>query len=398
MTEIIQHTSTRLAPFGESIFSTMSRLAVEHKAVNLGQGFPDFDGPDFVKDAAKRAIDSGFGQYARAFGLPETNRAISRYTERFCGFAADPEREITVTAGCTEAIAAVLLGLCNPGDEIVLLDPSYDSYAACVAMSSATARRVQLNGPDFRITDALLRPAFSKRTRAIIFNSPHNPTGRMFDEAEYQIVASLAKEFNALVLSDEVYDAITYARSHRSISALPGMRERTVILGSLGKTFSMTGWKIGWAIAPAEITNAIRSAHQFLTFCAATPLQRAAADALNSVCDDGSYLEELRRDYSQRRETMLEILQEVGFSCVHPEGSYFILADAVAAGFSDDVAAAKALVKAGVATIPASAFYDPARPDRRWLRVAFCKKEETMREAQRRLKAQPLRQLANSPV
>ena len=160
MTEIIQHTSTRLAPFGESIFSTMSRLAVEHKAVNLGQGFPDFDGPDFVKDAAKRAIDSGFGQYARAFGLPETNRAMSRYTERFCGFAADPEREITVTAGCTEAIAAVLLGLCNPGDEIVLLDPSYDSYAACVAMSGATARRVQLNGPDFRITDALLRPAF----------------------------------------------------------------------------------------------------------------------------------------------------------------------------------------------------------------------------------------------
>ncbi|MDA1261944.1 MAG: aminotransferase class I/II-fold pyridoxal phosphate-dependent enzyme [Planctomycetota bacterium] len=398
MTEIIQHTSTRLAPFGESIFSTMSRLAVEHKAVNLGQGFPDFDGPDFVKDAAKRAIDGGFGQYARSFGLPETNRAISRYTETMCGFAADPEREITVTAGCTEAIAAVLLGLCNPGDEIVLLDPSYDSYAACVAMSGATARRVRLDGPDFRITDALLRSAFSKKTRAILFNSPHNPTGRMFDAEEYKIVAALAKEFNSLILSDEVYDAITFARSHRSISALPGMRERTVIMGSLGKTFSLTGWKVGWAIAPEPITRAIRSAHQFLTFCAPTPFQRAAADALNAVCEDGAYLEELRREYSNRRSMMLEILQEVGFSCVSPEGSYFILADAMGAGFSDDVTAAKALVKAGVATIPASAFYDPANPDRRWLRFAFCKREETMREAQRRLKVQPLRQLANSAI
>lgn len=376
----------------------MSRLAVEFKAVNLGQGFPDFDGPDFVKDAAKRAIDDGFGQYARAFGLPETNRAISRYTQTMCGFAADPEREITVTAGCTEAIAATLLGLCNPGDEIVLLDPSYDSYAACIAMAGAISRRVRLDGPDFRITEALLRPAFSKRTRAIIFNSPHNPSGRMFDEAEYRIVAALALEFNALILSDEVYDAITYARRHRSIATLPGMRERTVILGSLGKTFSLTGWKIGWAIAPEPITRAIRSAHQFLTFCAPTPLQKAAADALNSVCDDGSYLEQLRRDYSQRRAMMLEILQESGFRCVQPEGSYFILADAIGAGFSDDFAAAKALVKAGVATIPASAFYDPANPDRRWLRFAFCKREETMREAQKRLTAQPLSLLANSEV
>lgn len=398
MTPITQYTSARLAPFGESIFSTMSRLAVEHKAVNLGQGFPDFDGPDFVKDAAKRAIDAGFGQYARAFGLPETNRAIARYTEKMTGFTADPDLEITVTAGCTEAIAATLLGLANPGDEIVLLDPSYDSYAACVAMAGATARRVRLDGPGFRITDALLRPAFSKRTRAIIFNSPHNPSGRMFDDSEYQIVAALAREFNALILSDEVYDAITYARPHRSIAALPGMRERTVVMGSLGKTFSLTGWKIGWAVAPEPITRAIRSAHQFLTFCAPTPLQRAAADALTTVCDDGSYLEELRSDYAKRRAFMLKVLEEAGFRCVHPEGSYFILADAIDAGFPDDVTAAKALVRAGVATIPASAFYDPMNPDRRWLRFAFCKREETMREAQKRLTAQPLSLLANSTV
>ena len=387
------HTNQRLAPFGESIFSTMSRLALEHSAVNLGQGFPDFDGPDFVKDAGKRAIDGGFGQYARAFGLADTNRAIARYTQLRCGFLADCECEVTVTAGCTEAIAAVLLGLLNPGDEVVLLDPSYDSYAACVAMAGATARRVRLEGPDFRITDALLRGAFSSRTRAILFNSPHNPSGRMFDADEYQVVANLARQFNALVLSDEVYDAITYARAHRSIAELPDMRQRTVIMGSLGKTFSLTGWKIGWTIAPEPITKAIRSAHQFLTFCAATPLQRAAADALNAVCDDGSYLDQLRHDYARRRTLMLNILDKVGFECVHPEGSYFILANAVKAGFADDVAAAKALVKAGVATIPASAFYDPTNPDRRWLRFAFCKRDETMLEAGRRLMAQPLKTL-----
>lgn len=391
-----KHISDRLAPFGESIFSTMSRLAVEYKAINLGQGFPDFDGPNFVKEAAKRAIEEGFGQYSRAFGLPETNRAIARSVALTAGFSADPDREVTVTAGCTEAVAATLLGLLNPGDEVVIVDPSYDSYAACVAMSGGISRRVRLEGPDFRITDALLRPAFSTRTRAILFNSPHNPTGRMFDDDEAGVVARLAKEFDALVLSDEVYDQITYARPHRSIASLDGMRERTIVLGSLGKTFSFTGWKIGWAVAPESITRAIRGAHQFLTFCAPTPLQRAAAEALNTICEDDRYLIDLRRDYSDRRAFMLEMLEGVGFRCIHPEGSYFILADALGAGFSDDVTAAKSLVKAGIATIPASAFYDQDNPDRRWLRFAFCKREETMREARRRLNAQPLSLLAKS--
>ncbi len=388
-------TCDRLRPFGESIFTTMSRLAVEHKAVNLGQGFPDFDGPDFVKDAAKRAIDSGLGQYARAFGLPSATRAIAKYTGKSTGFEIDPDAEVTVTAGCTEAIAAALLGLLNPGDEVVLLDPSYDSYSACVAMAGGIARRVRLSGPEFRITDSLLRSAFSKRTRAILFNSPHNPTGRMFDEGECAIVASLAREFNAIVLSDEVYDAITFAREHRSIATLPGMRERTVILGSLGKTFSMTGWKVGWAIAPPSITKAIRSAHQFLTFCAPTPLQQAAADALDHVMADPSYLVQLRTDYLARRDALLGILRDTGFECLEPEGSYFILADVIAAGFKDDVAAAKALVRAGVASIPASAFYDPANSDPRWLRFAFCKRPETMRDAQTRLQAMSLAALAS---
>ncbi|MSQ90992.1 MAG: aminotransferase class I/II-fold pyridoxal phosphate-dependent enzyme [Phycisphaerales bacterium] len=386
--------NARLVPFGESIFTTMSRLAVEHKAVNLGQGFPDFDGPDFVKNAAKAAVDGGFGQYARAFGLPQTNAAIARYTMRSTGLSFDPDREVTVTAGCTEAIAATLLGLLNPNDEVVLLDPSYDSYAACVAMAGAVARRVRLDGPAFRITDALLRPAFNRNTRAIILNSPHNPSGRMFDAGELEVIAALARAFDCVVLSDEVYDAITYQGKHCSIATLPGMRERTIILGSLGKTFSLTGWKVGWAIAPVAITQSVRCAHQFLTFCAPTPLQRAAADALNAVCDDDNYLRQLKADYAQRRAMMLEILQEAGFACVVPEGSYFILVDAVTAGWKDDVAAAKSLVQAGIATIPASAFYDPKNADRRWLRIAFCKQEATMREARSRLLARPLRELA----
>ncbi len=394
----MQHISQRLAPHGESIFSTMSRLALTHNAVNLGQGFPDFDGPDFAKDAAKRAIDSGFGQYARSFGLAETTRAVARWCERTTGHLADPQREVTITAGCTEAIAAALLGMLNPGDEVILLDPAYDSYGACVAMAGGIARRVRLQGPAFRITEELLRPAFTTRTRVIIFNSPHNPTGRMFDEDEYAIVARLAHEFDVVVLSDEVYDAITFARPHRSIAACPGMRERTIVLGSIGKTFSLTGWKIGWAVAPEPLTHAIRSAHQFLTFCAPTPLQRAAADAIDAVCDNGAYLEELRESYMQRRALMLEILEEAGLNCIHPEGSYFILADAMEAGFPDDVTAATALVKAGIATIPVSAFFSTEDADRRWLRFAFCKQESTMREAQRRLAANPPRTLARTNI
>jgi len=391
--------SARLAPFGESIFTTMTRLAVEHKAVNLGQGFPDFDGPDFVKQAAQRAIAEGHGQYARAFGLPETNRAIALAAKRTCGFDADPDLEVTVTAGCTEAIAACLLGLLSPGDEVVLLDPSYDSYAACVAMAGGVARRVRLEGPDFRITRASLAAAFSSRTKAILLNSPHNPTGRMFDDVECAIVADLAEQHDAIILSDEVYDAITYARPHRSIAQMPGLRERTVILGSLGKTFSLTGGKIGWAIAPPSITAGLRCAHQFLTFCAATPLQRAAADALTAVCRDDTYLGQLRAEYAARRSLMLEVLNEAGFRCVEPEGSYFILADAIEAGFPDDVTAARRLVaEAGVAAIPTSSFHDPANADRRWLRFAFCKRESTMLDARRRLQANPPRRLAERAV
>ncbi len=378
--------SSRLRPFGESVFTTMSRLAVQHKAVNLGQGFPDFDGPAFAKDAAKSAIDAGFGQYARAFGLPETNAAIARFAARSLSWIPDPDTEVTVTAGCTEAIAAVLLGLLEPGDEIILLDPCYDSYPACVAMAGATAKRIRLEAPDFRIDAGMLRSACSARTRAILVNSPHNPTGRMLDAAEQQAIADIAQERNLIVLSDEVYEMITYAGPHRSIVTLPGMRERTIVMSSLGKTFSLTGWKIGWTVAPADLTAAVRASHQFLTFCAATPLQKAAATALDALATDDGYLRQLAAEYSARRTLMLGELTAAGFRCIAPEGSYFILADITDRGFTDDVSACRAMVaEAGVAAIPASAFYDPAHSDRRFARFAFCKRDETIRAAGERL-------------
>ncbi len=364
----------------------MSRLAVQHKAVNLGQGFPDFDGPDFAKDAAKEAISEGFGQYARAFGLPAANAAISRFATRTLGWTPDPESEVTVTAGCTEAIAAALLGLLEPGDEVILLDPCYDSYPACVAMAGAVARRVRLDAPGFRIHADALRGACSARTRAILVNSPHNPTGRMFDASEQRAIAEVAAERDLIVLSDEVYEMITYAGPHRSIAALPGMRERTIVMSSLGKTFSLTGWKIGWTIAPPELTAAVRASHQFITFCAPTPLQKAAATALDAVCTDDTYLRQLAAEYAERRELLLGELISAGFRCIAPEGSYFIMADVTDRGFTDDVTACRAMVEeAGVAAIPASAFYDPAHADRRFARFAFCKQEGTMRAAGKRL-------------
>ena len=380
--------TSRLRPFGESIFTTMSRLAVQHRAVNLGQGFPDFDGPQFAKDAAKAAIDAGFGQYARAFGLPDTNAAIARFAARSLGWSPDPDTEVTVTAGCTEAIAAVLLGLLEPGDEVILLDPCYDSYPACVAMAGAVARRVRLEAPDFRIDADALRRACSARTRAILVNSPHNPTGRMLDASEQQAIAGIAEEHDLVVLSDEVYEMITYAGPHRSIAALPGMRERTIVMSSLGKTLSLTGWKIGWTIAPPELTAAVRASHQFLTFCAATPLQKAAAIALDAMASDDTYLRQLASEYSSRRATLLGELTRAGFRCIAPEGSYFILADVTDRGFADDLAACQAMVaEAGVAAIPASAFYDPSHADRRYARFAFCKRDDTMRAAGDRLAA-----------
>jgi len=383
-------TSERLRPFGESVFATISRLAAQHGAVNLGQGFPNFDGPQFVKDAGMRAIAEGHGQYARTFGLPEANRAIAARFRATSGMEVNPDTEITVTSGCTEAIAAVMLGLVDPGDEVVLVEPFYDSYTACVAMAGGVVRTVRLRAPEFALPLEDLRRVVGPRTKAILINSPHNPAGRVFTRAELEGVAAIARAADCLVISDEVYEEIWFDEAPVSISTLPGMRERTIVMSSLGKTFSLTGWKIGWTVAPANLTAGIRAAHQFLTFCSATPLQRAAVEALNAP---RSYYEELRRDYRARRDLMLSELRASGFEPYVPEGSYFALADHRAFGFADDMAFAMHLVeKLGVACIPCSAFYAPGADGTKdaeahsMVRFAFCKTDATILSAGERLR------------
>ena len=388
-------TASRLAHFGESVFARMSRLAAAHKAVNLGQGFPNFDGPDFVKTAGKAAIDAGFGQYARSFGLPELNQAIAARFYKDSAMQVNPETEITVTSGATEALAAVMLGLVEPGEEVILVEPFYDSYIAAVSMAGAVMRCIRMQSPDFAFPVEQLRAAVNSKTRLILINSPHNPTGRVFSDEELAHIAQIAIANDCLVVSDEVYEHIYFERKHKSISTLPGMRERTIVLSSLGKTFSLTGWKVGWAIAPAKFTQAIRGAHQFLTFSTATPLQRAAVDALKAP---KKYFTQLRVDYAARRDAMLSMLRDVGFDPFIPEGSYFVLAKhepfyIEPGALAPDEAFCEHLVKTvGVAAIPCNAFYDPAstrdvQESTSMIRFAFCKDLETIQEAGRRMKA-----------
>lgn len=380
-------TSAALAPFGSSVFTEMSLLARKHGAVNLGQGFPDFDGPSFLKEAAFRAIREGHGQYSRSFGLPDLNAAIVRRFERDCGLAFDPDAEVTVTSGCTEAIAATMLGLVNRGDEVILIEPFYDSYPATIAVAGGVVRPVTLRPPDFALDVAALRAAVTPKTRMILVNTPHNPTGHVFRRSELEAIAQVCREHDLICVSDEVYDRLVFAGEHVSIATLPGMRERTVTLSSLGKTFSFTGWKIGWAIAPPHLTAGVRAAHQFLTFCAATPLQAAAVTALETGAEyDRAFLAE----YRARRELLMEGLDAAGFEVFAPEGTYFVMCDHSRFGFPDDLTFCRFLVsEIGVAAIPPGSFYCDRAEGRRLVRFAFCKREETLRAAIERMR--PLR-------
>lgn len=377
-----------LVPFGTTIFTEISRLALEHGAVNLAQGFPDFDGPDHVKKAAIDAINAGHAQYARMAGVPELNRAVAGAFLRDSGLGIDPDAQVTVTAGCTEAIAATLIGLLNPGDEVVLFEPYYDSYRACLAMARATPRFVTLREPRFEIDESALGNAVTARTRAIIVNTPHNPTGRVFTNEELGAVARVAQRHGLVVISDEVYEQLVYTGRHVRIASLPGMGERTVTLSSLGKTFSLTGWKIGWAVAPPELTRAIRSAHQFLTFAVSTPMQHAAAAALASPAE---FFAKNRAAFIERRDALAAALGDLGFEFATPEGGYFIYARhsnvSRRLGLDGDVALVKHLIeKVGVAAIPPSVFYEDRAEGRRWVRFAFCKKLETIRAAVERMR------------
>jgi aspartate/methionine/tyrosine aminotransferase len=382
-----EEVSDRLSPFGTTIFAEMTALAAQHDAVNLSQGFPDFDGPEAVKDAAIEAIRSGSNQYARTTGLPELNLAIAQAWGGATGFEIDPDREVTVTSGCTEALASSFLGLVNPGDEVVLFEPYYDSYMADCAISGAVARPVTLRPVDgeFLFEEEELRAAFSARTRAVLLNTPHNPTGKVFSRAELDLIAALCVEHDAIAITDEVYERLVYdpALPHIRLATLPGMRERTLTLSSLGKTFSLTGWKVGWAIGPAELTAGVRAAHQFLTFATPGPMQIGAAAAL--LAGEG-YVEELVEHYRGARDYLCDALEHIGFGVMRPAGTYFVMADHARFGFEDDVALCRHLATdIGVAAIPPSVFYAHPERGRSLVRFAFCKRMETLERAVERL-------------
>ncbi|RLS62185.1 MAG: aminotransferase class I/II-fold pyridoxal phosphate-dependent enzyme [Planctomycetota bacterium] len=375
--------NSRLQPFGATIFAQMTALAVKHDAVNLGQGAPDFDGPEFLKEAAIKAIRDGRGQYARMTGLPELTSAIAQRFMHTSGVSVDPEREIVVTCGATEAILDCMLALLEPGDEVLLFEPFYDSYLASVAMAGGVAKVVTLEAPEFRIDENSMRAAITPKTRVMLVNSPHNPSGRILDDAERAAIVRVANEFDLIVISDEVYEELWYETPHRTLMTEPGMRERTIVLGSVGKSFSFTGWKVGWAIASAPLAAAVRSAHQFASFCAPTPLQIAAATALAAPA---KYFEDFRAEYRARRDRMINGVRACGFTCASPEGSYFVLADHSAFGFADDVAFCRHLVEhGGIASIPPSAFYVNKAKAKHLVRFAFCKKDATLDAALTRL-------------
>jgi len=383
-------TAHRFAPFGTTIFAEMTALANEHKAVNLSQGFPDFDGPGIGKEHAIEAINCGHNQYAPMPGVAVLREAIATWASKITGIEPDPDTEITVTSGCTEAIAAAMLGLINPGDEVIVFEPYYDSYRAALAMADAKAVFVTLHPTEsgFAYRSEELASAFSDRTKAILINTPHNPTGTVFTDAQLGEIASLCIEHDAIALSDEVYERLVYpGRVHRSIASLPNMRERTVVLSSSGKSFSLTGWKVGWAIAPAELSAGIRSAHQFLTFSVATPLQFGVAELLMNGEEE---IEKLLAHYTRTRSLLGEALDELGFGVRMPEGAYFIMAEhtqvTARLGLGDDVALCRWLAThAGVAAIPPSVFYDTPGLGSSFVRFAFCKETKTIDEAIRRL-------------
>ncbi|NVB40443.1 pyridoxal phosphate-dependent aminotransferase [Pseudenhygromyxa sp. WMMC2535] len=375
--------ASRLQGFGTTIFAEMTRLANAHGAVNLGQGFPDFEGPAFIKRAAIAAIEAGHNQYCRTHGLPELNAAIAAHQRRFWGLDYDPETEVTVYAGATEAIYATLAALCEVGDEVVLFEPYYDSYRASVAMAGARERLVSLRGPDFGFDVDELRAAFSPKTRAILVNSPHNPTGKVYSRAELELIAQLCVEHDVLAITDEVYEHLVFEGEHIPLAGLPGMRERTVLISSAGKTFSFTGWKIGHTCAPAAITRALRSAHQFITFCNGTPFQLAMAEGYRAPDE---YFEGFRADYLARRDKLCAGLAEVGLDVLTPAGTYFVQTDIRPLGFDDDFEFCRMLPEqVGVAAIPTSAFYSSRALGKHLVRWAFCKSDPVLDEGLRRL-------------
>ena len=376
-------TSDRLEPFGVTIFTEMSDLAREHGAINLGQGFPNWDGAGFVKKAAVDAtLAGGHDQYPPSPGIPELREAIARRYGPFMGRDLDPATQITVTSGCTEALAAAALGLINPGDEVVLIEPYYDAYPADVALAGGEVRHVTLKPPNFELPIDELSDVVTPATRVLFFNNPHNPTGRVFDIKELRALADLCIRNDVIVISDEVYEEMTYDNTeHVRLATLDGMWERTLTLSSLGKTFSLTGWKLGWAIGAEPLTSGLRAAHQFLTFTTPTPVQHGAVAALGAPSE---FYEQMRLGYETKRDLLSKGLDELGFEVYQPAGTYFMMA--AHPGDGDDREFCLDLIeRAGVVAIPPSVFYSVPARGARMVRFAFCKDEDTLREALNRL-------------
>ncbi|HEY9908820.1 MAG TPA: aminotransferase class I/II-fold pyridoxal phosphate-dependent enzyme [Thermosynechococcaceae cyanobacterium] len=373
-------TSEKVDRFTESVIREMTRIALQHQAVNLAQGFPDFPCPPELKQAATAAIAEDVNQYAITWGDRPFRQAIAEKVRGYLGLEIDPERQITVTCGSTEAMAATLLATVNPGDEVIVFEPFYENYGPDAVLASATPRYVSLRPPDWAFDPAELRQAFNNQTKAIIINTPHNPTGKVFSREELSLIADLCQEWDVLALTDEIYEHILYdGVEHVALATLPGMADRTVTINGLSKTYSVTGWRVGYALASPELTGAIRKVHDFLTVGAPAPLQRAGVAAMQLP---SSYYENLAASYQQKRDRFLQTLDQAGFTYFVPKGAYYVLADVSQFGFASDVEFAHYLIKKiGVATVPGSSFLQPSGQRRSLLRFCFSKRSETLQAA-----------------
>jgi N-succinyldiaminopimelate aminotransferase len=371
--------AARWRGFGTTIFTEMSALAERTGAINLGQGFPDEDGPDELLEAARTAIREGHNQYAPLPGVPALREAVAGHQRRFYGIELDPETQVQITFGATEAIAAALLGLCEPGDEVVCFEPYYDSYAAGIAMAGAQRRPVTLRPPDWAFDAEALAAAITPRARVLLLNTPHNPTGKVFSRAELELVAAACREHDLIAITDEVYEHLVFDSEHVPLATLPGMAERTLTISSLGKTFSVTGWKTGWACGPADLVAAVRAAKQFMTFAGGTPFQHAGAAAL--ALGDEVYTA-LADGLRAKRDRLCAGIEAAGLEAIRPAGTYFANAEVG----RDGAEFCRELVeRAGVVAIPTSVFYDDEEAGRTLVRFAFCKREDVIDEAARRL-------------
>ena len=379
-----RRTAARTRRFTESVIREMTRVAAEHGAINLAQGFPDFPCPELLKEAARQAIEADVNQYAVTWGAPRLRGALAEeYRSRY-GLEVDADRELTVACGATEAMASALLALIDPGDEVIVLEPFYENYGPDAELCGATPLLLRVEPPRFRIDAERLRALVTPRTRAIVVNTPNNPTGRVFDHSELEAIASVCRDHDLLAVTDEIYEHILYEGRHVPLATLEGMRERTVLVSSASKTFSVTGWRVGWVLAPPALTGAIRKVHDFLTVGAPAPLQEGVAAALEGLGED--YYCGLAADYRERRDVLIAALARAGLRCLPPEGAYYVLADFAELSRADDRSFALELTRrAGVAAVPGSSFFSRPEAGRTLVRFAFCKRLETLHEAGERL-------------